>query len=181
MRSDEGAGALDVVVLGEQKLERRVDHAALAAEIEDPAVIAAGEHQDLAAAGQGARRADRHQIGFGAGIGEAHHIDRREAVADRRGKPRLGGTVRAEIPAAVERLVDGAADRGMRMAEHPGGELAQEIDVFVAVDIPQMRALAARHRQWERIDEDRRAGIAAGHRGTGILVLRKALRVACPI
>ena len=64
------------------------------------------------------------------------------------------------------------------MAEQPGGELAEEIDVFVAIDIPQMRALAARHRQRERIDEDRRAGIAAGHCGAGFLILREALRVA---
>ena len=134
VRLDQRAGAGDVVIVGEQEVERRVDRAALAAEIEDAAVIAAIEDEDLVAAGDCPRRRDRHQIGLGAAIGEAYEIDRRKAVADRRGEPRLGGAMRAEIDAAVERLVDRAADRRMRMAENPGGKLAEEIDVFVAVE-----------------------------------------------
>ncbi len=178
VRRDEGAGAGDVVVFADQKLERRVDLAALAAEIEDAAVIAALEDQHLGMAGQGAGQADRHQIGLGAAVGEAHQLDRRKARADRRRKARLGGSVRAEIDPAVEGLIDRAADQRVRMAEDSGGELAEEIDVFVAVGVPQMRALALHHRQRERLDKDRRAGVAAGQRGAGLLVLREALWVA---
>ena len=64
------------------------------------------------------------------------------------------------------------------MAIEAGSELAEEIDVFVVVDIPQMRALAARHRDRERLGIDRRTGVAAGQCGAGFLVLREALRVA---
>ena len=109
--------AVEVVVLPEQILERRVERAAMAAEIKDAAMVAALEHQDLRPAGDRPRRADRHQIGLGAGIGEAHQLDRREAGADRRGKARLGRIVRAEIEALIERRLDRPADRRMRMAE----------------------------------------------------------------
>ena len=141
-------------------------------------MIAAGENQDLGTTGQGDRGADRHQVGLGAAIGEAHQLDRRKARADRRGKTRLGGAMRAEIDPAVERPVERAADQRVRMAVQAGGELRQEIDIFMAVEVPQMGALAPRHRQRERLDKDRRTGVAAGQRGAGLLVLREALRVA---
>src|SRR6516225_5662925 len=67
------------------------------------------------------------------------------------------------------------------MTEDPGGELAEKIDVFVAVEIPQSRPLAAHHRQRKRVDMNRRAGVAARHRLTSRLVLHKALRVALPV
>ena len=149
----------------------------MAAEVEDAAMIAAGEHQDLGPAGDRACGADRHQIGLGAGIGEAHQIDRRKAGAHRRGKPRLGLALRAEIEPAVERLLDRAADRRVRVAVDPGGELAEEIDVFVTVEIPQRRPLPARHGQRERVDMDRGAGVAARHRRAGQAVLGEAFRV----
>ena len=136
MRRDQRAGAGNVVVLAHEEVVRRVDDAALAAEIEDAAVIAAGEHQDFLAAGDRARRADRHQIGLGAAVGEAHQVDRRKTVADRPGEPRFGGAVRAHVAAAVERRVERAADRRVRVAENAGGEFAEEIDVFVAVEVP---------------------------------------------
>ncbi len=171
----------EIVVAADQKLERRVQRAAMAAEIKHAAVIAAGEDQDLGPAGDRARGTDRHQIGLGAGIGEAHQLDRREARAHRRGKTRLGLAMRAEIEPAGQRVLDRAANRRVRMAVDPGGELAEEIGVFVPVEVPQMRPLAARHRQWERVDMDRGAGVAARHRGTGLAVLGEALRVLRPV
>jgi len=66
----------------------------------------------------------------------------------------------------------------MRMAEQPGGELGEEIDVFVPVEVPKMRPLALRHRQRKRIDKDRGSRVAAGQRGAGRFVLRQAFRVA---
>ena len=178
VRRDQRAHALDVVVGAHQIVERRVDRAALAAEIEDAAVIAAVEHQDLLLPVMRDRGGDRHQIRLGAGIGEAHQLDRREPVADRRGEFPLRHPVRAEIDAAVERRVDRLADRRVRMAVEPGGEFAEEIGVFVAVGIPQMRALALDHGQRKRLGIDRRARVAAGQRRARGLVLRAAFRVA---
>ena len=42
---------------------------------------------------------------------------RREAVADGTAEPGLGGAVRPHVPAGIERGVEGAADRRVRMAE----------------------------------------------------------------
>ena len=56
VRRDQRPHRLDVVIGAEQIVERRVDDAALAAEIKDAAVIAAGEHQDLLLAGDGDAR-----------------------------------------------------------------------------------------------------------------------------
>ena len=153
----------------------------MAAEIKHAAMIPAPEHQDLRSAGDCPRRTDRHQIGFSAGIGEAHQLDRRETRADCRGKARLNCIVRAEIEALIERRLDRLADRRMRMTEDAGGELTEEIDIFVPVDVPQPRPFAARDRQRKRIDMDRRAGIAAGHRAAGFAMLRQALRVVRPV
>src|SRR6266478_8347747 len=63
----------------------------------------------------------------------------------------------------------------------PGGKLAEEIGVFVAVEVPQPRALPTHHRQRERVDMDRRAGVAARHSGAGITVLGEAFGMALPI
>src|SRR4051812_29143098 len=64
------------------------------------------------------------------------------------------------------------------MAEDAGGEFGEEIDVFVAVGVPQMRAVALDHRQRERLGIDRRPRVAAGQSGAGFLVQLKAFRVA---
>jgi hypothetical protein len=177
VRPDQLLDRGEIVVAAEQKLERRIERATVAAEIKDAAVIAAGEHQNLGAAGDRARGADRHQIGLGAGVGEAHQLDRWKAGAHRCGKARLGLAMRAEIEPAGERVFDRAADKRVRMAVDAGGELAQEIGVFVAVEVPQTRPLAARHRQRERVDMDRGAGVAARHGLARGAVLGEALRV----
>ena len=108
----------------------------MAAEIKHAAVVAAFEYQDLWPAGDRARRADRHKIGLGPRIGEAHQFDRRETSADRSGEARLGHSVRAEIETAVERRIDRLADRRVRMPENTGREFAKKIGVFVAVEVP---------------------------------------------
>src|SRR5215472_12689796 len=136
MWADQCLDRLEIVVAAEQILERRIERAAMAAEIKDPAVVASLENQNFQPASDRACGADRHQICFGAGIGEPHQLDRREAGTDRRREARLGRVVSAKIEAAFERLLDRPPDYGMRMAKHPGGELAEEIDVFVPVEIP---------------------------------------------
>src|SRR5262249_21913881 len=150
----------EIVIAAEQILERRIERAAMTAKIKDPAVVAALKDQYLRPAGDRTRSADRHQIGFSAGIGKTHEFNRRKTGADSCGKAGLGRVVRAKIEAAVERLLDRLADLGVRMTKDSGGELAEEIDIFVAVEIPQPRALSAHHRQRKRVDMDCRAGIA---------------------
>src|SRR6516225_9437076 len=154
MRLHQVLDSREVIVLPKQVFERRVERAAMAAEVKHPAVVAAAKHQNFWAASDCPRRADRHQIGFGTGIRKAHQLDRWEAGADSRGKARLERIVRAEIEPLIESGIDRAADHRMRMAKDAGGELAEEIEVFVPVEVPQPRALAAHDRQRERIDMD---------------------------
>src|SRR5262249_48754837 len=146
----------------------RIEPAAMTAKIKYPAMIASLEYEDLRPLGDGARSADGHQIGLGSRVRKAHQLDRREPGADRRRETRLEQVVRAKIEAALERRLDRIAYRGMRMAIDPGGELAEEIDIFVPVEIPQPRPLATHDRQRKRVDMDRRAGISAGHHGAGL-------------
>ena len=89
--------------------------------------------------------------------------------------------MRPEVQATFEGFRDRAKDRRMRMAIDSGGELAEEIDVFVPVEVPQPRLLAAHHRQRKRVDMDRRARVAPRHRRARRAMLGEALRVASPI
>jgi thiamine pyrophosphate-dependent acetolactate synthase large subunit-like protein len=69
----------------------------------------------------------------------------------------------------------------VRMAEQPGGELGEKIDILVAVEVPQARALPAHDRQRKRLDKDRRARVAARHHGAGLLILRQAFGITCAV
>src|SRR5262249_52342883 len=120
-----------IIVAAEQIIVRRIEPATMAAKIKYPAMIASPEYQYVRPPRGGARSAARHQIGLGAGIREAHELDRWEPRADRRRETRLERVVCAEIETAVERRLDRAADRRMRMAVNPGRKLAEEIDIFV--------------------------------------------------
>ena len=74
-----GLGRGDVVVRQHGVVERDPQRRAAMAEVERPAVVAVVEDDDAAAAGGMARRHQRHHVGLGAGVGEAHLLDRREA------------------------------------------------------------------------------------------------------
>ena len=150
-------------------------------------MIAAVEHHDLGgldpalALGEDAGAGQRHDVALGAGVGEAHQVDRRHAVGDQLGELALVGVAAAIVPAVVQRAVDGGADHRMGVAVDAGGIFAQHVDIFVAVGIPQPAALAAHHGQRKRRVMQGRAGVAAGHRLAGFLVAGEALGVAVDI
>jgi hypothetical protein len=178
------ARAFDVVVGRHDVLVRNVHRAAAAHEIEHAAVIAAVEHHDLGglgpplALGIDARARERHHVALGAGVGEAHQVDRRHAVGDQLGELGLVGVAAAVVPAVVQRAIDGGADHRMGVAVDAGGVFAQHVDVLVAVGVPQPATLAAHHGERERRIVQGGAGVAAGHRLARFVVAREALGIA---
>ena len=108
------------------------------------AVIAAFEFDDEVAAGEAARHPDGRHGGFGAGVHQAHHFDRRHGAANglRQFDFPLGGS--AETGSDGERAFDGRENRGVAMAEQQRTPGADVIDVLVAIDVEDVRPLAAR-------------------------------------
>jgi hypothetical protein len=117
-------------------------------------VVGAGELQELGAAGRGAREADRAHRRLGARGGHAQHLDRREAPGDLVGQIDLGGGRRAVARAAARRGDDGLDDLRLRVAVDQRAPRADVVDVAVAVDVEELRALGA-------VDEDRVAADGA--------------------
>ena len=60
---------------------RIVERRAALVEVEDAAVVAALEHDDLLASGRGARERESDDVRLGAGVAEADELDRREPSA----------------------------------------------------------------------------------------------------
>ena len=89
----------------------------------------------------------------------------------------LEAVVPREVHAFVQRGDDRGADRRLGMAVDTGGELAQEIEVFVAVGIPQPASLAADDAERKRIVEKRRPGVAARKERRGGVEALDALRI----
>ena len=179
MAAHQRAGPLDVVVGADQPVDGEVELVMAGAEIEDAAVIGVLEgHDARSLAVEGAQRREGHQIGLGAGIGEADQLDRREAGTDRRCKPRLVLVRAAQHRALVDGLLLRRLDHRFGMAVEPGGVFAEEIDIFHAVDIGQPVALAPRPDQGKGREMQHGAGIAARHMLGGLLLPRRALGVA---
>ncbi|CAB3969489.1 hypothetical protein BCO9919_03787 [Burkholderia cenocepacia] len=102
------------------------------------AVIRMREHHDLVAPGHGAREPHRGHDGLGAGVRERHAIE-----AGHAGKARGDFTDEAGARAQFERALpfpgDLLLDEIRRVAEQMHAEAHREIDVLVAVDVPQPR------------------------------------------
>ena len=108
------------------------------------AVIAAFELEDLVAAGCCASEANGVHRGFGAAGAEADHLDR-EALADFFRKLPFHVVRHAEHGAGGEPLLDGLHHRGMAVTRHQSAEAQVVIDVVVAVEIAEVRALPFFH------------------------------------
>ncbi len=114
------------------------------------AVVAALELDDLLAAGVAASNADGVHRGLGAGVAEAHEVraesgsdllGQRDAILDREG---VAGAVRH---AALE----GLGQERVRVAGGQHAECHVEVDVLVAVRIPDAAASRIAHEQRIRI------------------------------
>ena len=142
--------AVDVVVLAHHAVEGRIHRRGAMAEIERAAVIAALHRHDLLAAGEAARRGQRHHVGLGAGVGEAHQVHV-EALRHHLGELHLALVVGAEVQAVVERRLRRLDDARMRVAIDAGRIFAQQVEVAVAVDVGDGRALAPSPPAAERV------------------------------
>ena len=182
MLGDQPRRLAGVVVARDDEGERRIDRRALGGlEEEDAAVVTAFEDEHRGPAGHHARERDREQVRLRAGVAEADKLDRREALADRRSESHLVAVRRTEGDAVGERRADRVEHDGMRVAVEPGGVLAEEVDVLVAVGVRDARTLAPDDRQRERIEVDDRAGVAAREDARPLLVQPPRLGVALDI
>ena len=128
---DGGDGRLGVVPLGDGEVVGRVERAARHAgttERQHATVVALVEHENTVTTGVMQCGADRHQIGLGAGVREAHLVERRKALAQQRRQPGLVFTDGTDRPALVERGDDRIADDRFGLAEEPGGVVPAEVD-----------------------------------------------------
>ena len=109
--------------------------------VED-AVVAVGEDHDGVATGHRAGNAHRTHHGFRAGIAER---DARHAghLADQVGHFRSQRMLRSDLHATIELLLQRAHDVIGLVAEKIRAKTIEQVDVLVAVDVAQIRALAA--------------------------------------
>ncbi len=111
------------------------------------AVVAAGELDHAVAARRRAREPHRAHRRLGAGGDEAHHLHRRHRVDDLGGQLDLGLGRGAEGGAARERVLDRGERLGVGVTEDQRPPRLHPVDVAVAVDVLDRRALAAAHEQ----------------------------------
>ena len=158
-----------VVVARHDPLVWHVDRRAAAGKGQHAAVVAALEHQHLAPPGVCAGRGQRHQVGLGARVGEAQQLHGRKAPLHLARQRTFARGVRRQAEAVFQRLGDGGADGGLGMAVQPRGELAQRVEVAVAVGVPQPAAFAAHHGGRKRREEQHAARVAAGQHQRGVV------------
>ena len=120
----------------------------------DVPVIAAFELDGQVPARESARHPQRAHRRFGARVHQPHHLHRRHRAADHLGQFdfALGG--RAEAGADLQHLARSLQCTGKAVAQNQRPPGAHVVDVLVAVDVEDARALAAR-------DEARRSADAA--------------------
>ena len=120
----------------------------------DMAVIAAFELDGQVAAGESPGYAQRAHGGFRAGIDQPDHLDGGNHLPHGFGEFDLLFGGRAEAGAARDGEVQGVEDDGMPVTQNQRSPGADVIDIFVAVGIENVGALAA-------LDEGRSAAYAA--------------------
>ena len=107
------------------------------------AVVLALELHDLLAAGVGAGDAHRVHRRLGARHGQARHVDPAGQLADELDRPDLVLARQAEADAAAHPLVDVVVDPRVAVPEDDRPIAHPQVDVLVAVVVPDQPALAA--------------------------------------
>ena len=100
--------------------------------------------------GVGARDAQRQMRRLGARHREAHHLGRRDELADQLGPADFELVAGAEMRAARGLLLDGLDDGRVAVAQEQRAVAHPVVDVLVAVDVPLVGALAPDRRRSER-------------------------------
>ena len=145
----------------------------------DSAVVAAVEHQQGLALGDGARPAQHVAVGIGGGgghlpVGQAEALGQQLATDHGVLAGQHGGQ------AIVRLLGEGASDRVGRVAEHGAGVAQAEVDVLMTVHVEETRTLGAfdEQRHWRRPIGHPVHRYAAVQRVTGAFGQRHGLRIA---
>ena len=134
------------------------------------AVVGALDLQQQVAARGAAGEVDAVERRLGAGVGEAP-VREAEAVAQRLGDDdrALGGG--GEVRALVHARLHGGGDGRVGVADAHDAEAVVEVDVLVAVDVPDLRADAALEVDGPGLARLERRRNAAGHDQAGALVV----------
>jgi hypothetical protein len=133
-------------------------------------VVRALDLEDHIAARGAARHVDRVHRRLGAGVGEAP-LRQAEAPGELLGdhdRP-LGG--RGEVRALLDAALDGVDDYGVRVADAHDAEAVVEVDVLVAVHVPDLGARAALDVDGPGVVLLERGRDALGHYTPGALVV----------
>lgn len=123
-----------------QRLGLTVDHASHHQRAVGVAVVGAGEHHDFRAARRGARQPERRHHRLRAGVAEGDALHPGQLAEQFRGLPaqvRLG----AQLHALRQTLLQRLHDEGRVVTEQVHPEAHGEVDVLVAVRVPDPRAL----------------------------------------
>ena len=133
--------------------------------VEDAAVVAAEHHHDHRTSGDDPRQGDRHEVRFGAGVGESHALVA-EAIAHEFGEADLGGMNAADAGVGGQCFGNGRVHALLAVAEQTGGVVADEVDVGMTVCVGEGPGVAADERQRERRVVQDRARRSTGEHGT---------------
>ena len=201
---DGGGRGVDVVVCAQHEVVRQVHGESLGrrrlclvrcgrggcrgrgGEGDGTAVIGSAENEDVRSSRVGHRGADGDDICLGAGIREAHRLQRRREALAHGARQLFFEPVRAaEVPAAAEGGGDGGVDGRVVVPVDAGAVFTEEIRVGVAVQAGQVAGRARGEGQGEGRRVQGRARVAAGQVGAGVVVgaerERVAERVVCEV
>ena len=145
------------------------------------AVVGAGEDGDLRPARARARepQCSHHRLRTGVAEGRSLHPGQ---LADERGDLSGEGRARPHLDAPLELFLEGCSDERRAVAEEVDAEAHRDVNVLVAVDIAQPRAIGPRADNWVEhlLDGEAEAddGAAVG-KYRSILLCQLALRRLC--
>src|SRR5262249_11752091 len=125
--------------------------------------------QNLVAAGERPRHADRVHGPLSAAATKTDEVGGLQALADHPGELNL--LLRTERPghATLGLRLDGGGDARIRMAMHQGAVAIDEVEVLVAVDVAESSSGAVAHDDRIRVVDDQAARSAAWYVVSGVV------------
>ncbi len=124
------------------------------------AVVLAFELHDQPPSGRGASETHCSEHSLGPGRGEADHLDAREQIPEEFGNLNLEAMRDSVYRAAAELSLNRIDDCRVGVAEEQRAVAQEIVDVFVAVDIPNVGARAMGDEDRVRVDE---AAVVGAH------------------
>src|SRR5437588_10681920 len=106
-------------------------------------VVAAIEFDNLIAAGESARQSNARHRRFGPAVDHSDLLDRRHPLANEFGQFHFERVRNSETQSARGRIAHGTDHNFRRVTENSWTPTADVVDVFVSIDIPNVRAGSA--------------------------------------